>query len=46
MASHFFYAHICFFRETLLQFLYDVPIVDHSRLKESGVGKAVMYMYR
>ena len=33
-------------REILLQFLYDVPIDDYSRLKESGVGKAVMYMYR
>ena len=33
-------------RETLLKFLYDVPIDDFSRLKESGVGKAVMYLYR
>ena len=33
-------------RETLLRFLFDVPIDDYSRLKESGVGKAVMYLYR
>merc|ERR1719384_556373 len=33
-------------RECLLKFLFDVPIDDYSRLKESGVGKAVMYLYR
>lgn len=33
-------------RETLLKFLFDVPMDDYSRLKESGVGKAVMYLYR
>ena len=33
-------------REVLLKFLFDVPIDDYSRLKESGVGKAVMYLYR
>ena len=33
-------------RELLLKFLFDVQIDDNSRLKESGVGKAVMYLYR
>ena len=33
-------------REFLLKFLFDVQIDDNSRLKESGVGKAVMYLYR
>ena len=33
-------------REILLKFLFDVPIDDYSRLKESGVGKAVMYLHR
>ena len=33
-------------RDVLLKFLFDVPIDDYSRLKESGVGKAVMYLYR
>lgn len=33
-------------RKMILNFLMDVPIDDYSRLKESGVGKAVMYLYR
>ena len=33
-------------RTTFLKFLRVLPITDRSRLKESGIGKAVMYLYR
>ena len=33
-------------RTKFLKYLRNVPIDDYSRLKESGIGKAVMYLYR
>ena len=33
-------------RSEFMKFLLEIPIDDLSRLKESGIGKAVMYLYR